>query len=350
MSIPRKTVAISFACLFVVTALFALIFFNFNRMAFSAETYARVFANEGFYDRLPGVLAETVTSGSVDESQLPFLMRGMSTRAWESFFRTLLPADSLRAMGDEALNSIFAYLNMESDSAQMSLLPLKQSMTGDAGVAAVYTLLNAQPDCTLIQVAEMTIRLLGAEDIQYCKPPAELHPLLTPVIEAQMEVTAFLMPDQIPFANAEGLRPEDDPRTRLRNGRTLMGLTPIIPLGFLLLLTIITVNSLKSWLNWWGVPFLGTGLIATLISLSGAPVISGMLRRLIIQRADVYLPEVLSDYASDLASAMVRTVTRPVMWEGLFLALVGIIMLISSYTIRKREKAMPASEQETIIE
>jgi hypothetical protein len=335
----RKILATICAILFVCTAIVSLFLFNFSRRAFTAETYERVLANEGFYDRLPGVLAQATTSGSVDKSRLPFFLSGMSPQAWEAFFRTLLPREALKAMGDEALDSVFAYLNLQSDSAQVSLLPLKRSMTGDAGVSAVYTLLDGQPDCTLVQAAQMTINLLGAEDIQYCKPPEGLHPLLTPVIEAQMEVTAFLLPDRITFANAAGVAPEDDPRTRLKNVRLLMSLSPVIPLGFLLLLTILAVSSLRSWLDWWGIPFLTTGLISAIVSLSGAPLIGGLLKRLIAQRAADYLPQVLSDYASDLASAMVRAVLQPTLWQGIILAMIGTVMVFLSVYLARRSVA-----------
>jgi hypothetical protein len=351
MNSIKKTVASLMAGLFVIAAIFSLILFNFDRRAFTTETYQQAFLRQGFYERLPAVLAQAMNGASIDESELPIGMRGMSAGAWEAFFEVMLPEETLAAMGNEALNSIFAYLNMESDSAQMSLQPLKRSMTGPAGVQAVYSLLNAQPDCTLLQVAQMTINLLYAEDIQFCKPPPELHPLLTPVIEAQMEVTAFVIPDEVTFASAQGISRENDPRIRLQNARTLMRLTPLLPLGLLLALTLLAVNSFKSWLDWWGFPFLITGLLASLISLGGAPLIGGLLKRFITQRADAYLPEVLMDYAGDLASAMTQAIMRPVLLQGIGLAVIGSIMMLASrYMARKSVlKNQDPSQASTIV-
>lgn len=350
LNILKKILAILFAILFVITAIAGLVFFNLDRKAFTADTYKRVFANEGFYNRLPKVLAETVNSASFNENELPFVMRGMGLEAWEAFFRAMLPQETLIKMGDETLRSMFAYLNMETTSAQMSLLPLKESMASDAGVDAVYSLLNTQPECTLVQVAQMTVNLLSAESIQFCKPPPELFPVLTPIFRAQMEVTARALPDEVTLASAEGVPPENDPRVRLNNVRGLMRLTPLIPLGILLLLTLLMVNSLNSWLDWWGVPFLITGVTAVLMSLSGATIIGGILRRAITQRAPAYLPEAFSTYASDLAAAMVQTLTRPILWQGLTLALIGLVMVIVSNGIRQKQKNLPASEQPTMIE
>jgi hypothetical protein len=350
MSGFRKFLAFCTALVFVFTAIFALIAFNFDRRGFAPQTYQRVFVNQGFYDRLPAVLAQVMTGPTVREGELPLVMRGMSPQAWEGFFRTVLPHEAMIAMGDEALNSIFAYLNMESDTAKMSLQPLKRSMTGPAGVTAVYTLLNAQPDCTLDQVAQMTINLITAQDIQFCKPPPTLEPILTPVIEAQMEVTAFLMPDEVTFASAASLPSGQDPRMRLIDIRTVMRLTPILPLGFLLLLTLLAVNSLRSWLDWWGYPFLATGLLAVLISLTGAPVIGAFLRELIVQRAPAYLPLILSDYAGDLASTMTQAIMQPVLIEGIILTFLALIMILISRSMKPKpaQRYTHPSEDRTI--
>jgi hypothetical protein len=346
----RRFLAICFSVLFVISAVLALILFNFERRGFAPETYQRVFVNKGFYDRLPVVLAQMVGRGAVvDDGELPLVMRGMDPFAWEAFFRTMLSEESLQVMGDDALNSIFAYLNMESDSAKMSLLPLKRSMTGEAGVNAVYTLLNTQADCTLIQVAQMTINLITAEDIQFCKPPPELYPLLTPVIEAQMEVTAFVLPDEITFVDAKNIPSGEDPRIRLQIIRTIMLLTPILPLAALFMLTLLAVNSLRSWLNWWGPPLLVTGLIASLLSITGAPVIGALLKRLITQRAPNFLPGVLSDYASDLGSAMTQAMLLPVLIEGIALAMLGTFMIvIAKYFLKPVPARVDPAEARTI--
>lgn len=350
MGLVKKILTVFCALLFWITAVPALIFFNFDRRAFSSETYQQVFANEGFYNRLPRVLAETINATSFNQSELPWVMRGMGLPAWEAFFRAMLPQETLKAMGEEALNSTFAYLNLETNSAEMSLLPLKASMAGNAGVEAVYALLDTQPDCTLAQITQMTVNLLTVQDFQLCNPPQQLHPILTPMIEAQMQSTALAIPDRVTLASAEGVVPENDPRLRLQNLRLFMRLTPLFPLGLLLLLSVIAVNSLRSWLDWWGIPFIVTGLTAVLIGAGGSPVIGGLLKRAITQRAPNFLPAAFSDYASDLAEAMVKALTRPILWQGLVLALIGLVMAAASYLLRRKQKSIPPSELKTMIE
>ena len=223
----KKILAVIFAILFIATAIAALILFNFDHKAFTAETYQKAFANADFYDQLPTIMAETMISTTTNQEKLPVVMRGMSTQAWDAFFRTLLPQDVLKMMGDETLNSVFAYMNMQTNSAELSLTPLKTSMVSDAGVQAVFTLLKTQPECTLRQISQMTVDLLSNSEIQFCNPPQEMTPFLTPVLQGQMQVAALAIPDQFTIISAP---PENDPRPKLQNTRLVMRLSPVVPI------------------------------------------------------------------------------------------------------------------------
>ena len=119
----NKTLATICAILFTLSAVTAMVLFNFDRSAFTAETYQKAFAREDFYNKLPAVMAEAMTNSGADQSQFPVVMQGMSREAWEGFFRSLLPPEMLRVMGDDMLNSAFAYINRETDSIQLNLAP-----------------------------------------------------------------------------------------------------------------------------------------------------------------------------------------------------------------------------------
>ncbi len=327
----KKILATILAILFVITAIAALIFFNFDRKAFTAQTYQKAFENSNFYDQLPAIMAEAMASTTTNNEKIPVVMRGLSAQTWDAFFRAMLPQDVLKTMGDEALNSVFAYWNLQSNSAELSLVPIKKGMVSEAGVQAVFTLLKTQPDCTLRQLGQMSIDLLSNGELQFCNPPENMAPLLTPVIKGQMEVTALAIPDQYTIISAPS---ENDPRQKLQNARVVMRLSPILPLGLLLLMTIVIVNSLKSWLKWWGIPFIITGVLAGLMGISGAPVISAIFHRVLVTRMPVFLPSILLEYASNLTSEMIRTLLAPVLWQGLMLALIGSVMVAGAYFMK----------------
>ena len=336
METIKKVIASIFAILFIITAIVALILFNFDRRAFTAETYQKAFENANFYDQLPAIMAETMFSTTTQQDELPVVMRGMSAQAWEAFFRTLLPQDVLKTMGDDALNSVFAYLNMQTDLAEISLMPLKAGMVSDTGAQAVFTLLKSQPNCTLFQIAQMTIDLLSNSQIQFCNPPEDMIPLLTPVVQGQMQVVVLVLPDKFTLISAP---PENDPRQKLRIARTIMRLSPTLPLFFLILMTIFAVNSLKSWLGWWGIPFFITGVLAGLMGLGGAPVVGAIFHRFLASRIPVFLPSIMLDYANNLASAMVQTLLNPFLWQGFLIALIGLVMVGISYFTKNQKLA-----------
>lgn len=333
----KKIIATICAGLFVISAIIALFAFNFDRQAFTSDIYQKVFANEDFYNRLPSVMAEAAMSA--DLKSLPIVMQGMTTQAWEAFFRALLPQDMLKTMGNDALNSTLEYLNMQTDSAQLPLVPLKANMTSDIGVQAVFALLDMQPDCTLGQLAQMALNLQSNSAIQFCKPPTELNELLTPIIKAQLQAAALAIPDQITLVRAPA---ENDPRQKLKTARTFMKLSPILPLGFLFLLSILTINSLKSWLDWWGVPFLVAGSIAAILGLSGAPVISAIIRQMIEKRIPFLLPAVMVDFADSLARAMIQALFQPILAQGLVLAAIGLAMVMISFFIKRNKRKSAA--------
>jgi len=333
MNTFKKILASMFATLFIVTAILALILFNFDRRAFSAETYKKTFADSNFYNELPVLMSEAMTSPSSRE-RLPLVMQGMSAQAWEAFFRAILPQDVLQAMGDEVLDSVFAYLNIETNSAELSLLPLKTGMLGDAGAQAALTLLKTQPDCTALQIGQMTVDLLSNSQIQFCNPPEKLIPVLTPVIQAQLQSAALVLPDQYTLISAP---PANDPRQRLQSARMVMRLSPILPLGFLLLTTLFGVNTFKNWLRWWGTPFTITGAAACLMGWSGAPLVSGLLQRLLVNRMSTTLPPAMLDYSGKLASAMLNTLLNPIFWQGFALAVTGLVMVVTSYLVKRQK-------------
>jgi hypothetical protein len=257
-------------------------------------------------------------------------MRGMNQQAWEGYFRAMLPQETLKTLGDETLNSIFAYLNRQTDSVQVSLVPLKASMVSEAGTQAVFVLLATQPACTLEQIAQATMNLFNNSEIEFCNPPAELIPLLTPVIQGQMQAATLAIPDQLTLLSAP---PQNDPRQKLQTMRMVMRLSPILPLVFLLLMSIFTVNSLKSWLNWWGIPLFITGGLTAFLGLVGASVFGTVFQELLASRMSTFLPALLLDSANALATAMLQALFIPILWQGLGIAFIGFGMAVAGYFI-----------------
>src|SRR5512143_2351380 len=218
MQTLNKIFAAVLAIVFMVAAVAALFLFNLERRVFSPTTYQEVLANGGFYDRLPSVMAEALITSTNGQSGLPVMLQGLPQQNVETFLRTILPPDVLKSVGDETLSSIFAYIDQKADSAQVSLAPLKANIATDTSVQAVYGLLSNQPPCTVDQLLNMGVQLLQ-QQLTLCTPPPDIQPLLTPVIQVQLQAISASLPDSVTLISADAT---NDPRERLRLVRSLM--------------------------------------------------------------------------------------------------------------------------------
>lgn len=332
-----KTLAVLCAVLFVVTGVMALLFFNIEHKAFAATTYKQAFENQKLYERMPAVLAVSLQQSLANEAgSNP--MKVISQDGWEKTLSSLLPPDEIKALTDDALDSIFNYLNGKTDSAAISLLPFKQHLVGENGVAAAKQILSGQPDCTQEQLMQMGLNLLSGGDLLLCNPPAELIDMFNPMIESQLQVLTVGIPDQITIIKGEQSGTADDPRIGLSRVRLLMKLTPILPLVFLFGLTLLAVRRLVDWLKWWGVPFIVTGAISALTALLGSPLFSALMQRAIQNRSNI--PPTVLSFVKEIIGAVSRQILAPVVVEGALLTLVGIAMISVAVYLSNREKLM----------
>jgi hypothetical protein len=333
MDMIRKGLAGFFAALFVLTALLALLFFNLERNAFSAETYQRAFANDNFYERLPAILAQVLASPAQQET-LPFPMRALSAEQWEKFIRGVLPPEALQQMGDEALTSLFSYLNGETATAVVSLTPLKSNMAGEAGTQAVINLIETLPACTLTEIAKMTMAFLNNQEFALCNPPVESDSILRPALQGQLQIVAASLPEQMTIAS-DVQSPEGNPHQRIQALRLGLRLTPLLPLLFLFGMSLLAVRSLRDWLAWWGIPFFITGLLSSFIAWVGAPLAGLLLLNLLVRKAPSYLPPILLENGSQLASAIMDQIFKPLFAQGLILLLVGIALTALTFVVQR---------------
>ncbi len=333
----KKGLSLTLAVLFVPLTLVALLAFNLERTVFDAETYRQVLANQRFYDRLPPILAQTL-SGSNALEGLPAAMQGLNDQQWENFIRDLLSPEALQAMGNETLTSLFAYLNGEGEAVQMPLTPLKQSMTADAGTQAVLAVFRAQPDCTLAQLAQMTMSAFGNGQLVLCNLPEELYPVITPIIQAQLQGAAAALPEQVTLFGGERFQ---NARQRLQTIRLAMRLSPLVPLTFLFALTLLTVRSLRDWLAWWGGPFLAAGLLTLLSALAGAPVFGAILFQVMERHLPALLTPAMLDQARPLVIVVMEQFTQPLKLQGLVLACVGLFMTLAALALQRKRHKTP---------
>lgn len=324
------------AILFILAVGVALLVFNAERRLFNASLYLQALENQDFYERLPGLTAEVLaaTPSENDSNSPRAFLDLLPMENWEPLLWALLPAEVSQPMTEQAVQSVFGYLNGKSESAGISLVEFKEHLTGPGGTEAVMTLLATQPDCTLVQLAEMTLgNLLGEQKLHLCKPPADYidsngRYIFEPLIASSLQTFSATIPDQV------DLTPEaasaEDPLQELRVVRTVMRLSPLLPLGLLFLITIFAVRTLKGWLRWWGVPLLLGGLFGLILATAINPLFKWGFAAYAAPRLPAFLPASVTETIQGLISSILAGLAAPMLLQSLALLLIGIAMLFAT--------------------
>ena len=324
-----KFLAALCAVLFVMSSVVVLLLFNIERKAFSAETYKQAFENQRLYERIPAMLASMLSTSVAENPNAIPLLRALRVEDWQASISTLLPPEELKTVADSALDATFDYLNGKTDSAVISLVPLKTHLASESGLQVVRQFLNLQPPCTTEQLTQMALGLLGGQII-LCNPPEEAIGLMTPFIQAQLQAITTIIPNEIAFIPGTTSNTPQDPRLKLNAVRSAIKLTPFIPAIFLFGIVVFAVRTFKELLIWWGWPIMIAGGISALIALIGSPVIGWILQLLIQNQGTIFIPSILAASIGETTSAVARQMLAPVVIEGFVLALLGLGMVIVS--------------------
>ena len=324
------------AILFIISTVLVLLFFNIEAKAFSSATYKQAFEDQRLYERMPVIMATALTATMGNSiNAVPFL-RTLTLEDWQATISTLLPAQELKAMADNALDATFDYLNGRTNSAVISLLPVKAQLAGPSGINVVLQILSLQPACTAEQLTQMALGLLGGE-IALCNPPPEAIGLMTPFIQSQLQTMTTIIPNEVTFIPGTLSGTPQDPRLKLNTIRSIIKLTPFLPLLLLFGITIFAVRSLVDWLTWWGWSFAIAGVGSVLIGLVGSPVVGWILQLLIQNQGTILIPPVFVSSIAETTSAVARQMLAPVLVQGAIIGIVGLGMSILGMFLPRRQ-------------
>jgi hypothetical protein len=116
----------------------------------------------------------------------------------------------------------------------------------------------------------------------------------------------------------------------------VMRLSPLLPVIFLALLTLLAVRNLPGWLKWWGMPLTVGAGVSLLLSLS-----AGAIARLAIMIAagqeNSSQALRLAAKALDVVLAVLKHVTNPMAIEALILLVIGGSMLAANQVLTRNK-------------
>jgi hypothetical protein len=326
--------------LFVLAVGIALLLFNAEQRLFNADLYLRALETQNIYDRLPILAAESLASSPVNNNtnNPSAYINFPPTQNWESVFRALLPADLSKSMTEQAVTSVFDYLNGRSEIVTLSMVDFKTHLTGPAGTNALLQVLHAQPDCTFEQITQFTLDSLfgGSSSLVLCNPPDELLVLFEPLMQAQLQGIASTIPDLVDLTPSAAST--ENPLQGLRAVRAVMRFSPLLPFGLLFLVTVFAVRDLKDWLDWWGIPLLAGGLFGLTLAAAISPLFKWAFTTYAVPRIPAYLPASLTETIRELTSSVLAGVAAPIVFQSVLLVLLGIVMILAT---RIRKPATP---------
>jgi len=340
----KKLLAWICAILFVGSGITALLLFNIESTAFSAATYKQAFEQQNLYARIPQILGDGLHTYVAQDTNSPTYLKTLTVDDWTATITSLLPADELKALTDNTLDSVFDYLNVKTDSVVISVVPFKNHLAGNTGIEVVKQILNSQPQCTAEQLVQIGLGFISGKDLMLCKPPDEFMNLINPLIESQLQVLTGTFPDQVTLvSNAQDLSANDS-RKKLNWARTVMKITPVFPLLFLFCLTIFIVRSLMDWLKWWGYPLLITGAGSLFFALIGSPILGFAIRTVVQQQGPRYLPKNLISALGETVSAVSSQILKPVAVEGFIVLALGLVMVIIPAFFAQKQMPYPPNK------
>ena len=118
-----------------------------------------------------------------------------------------------------------------------------------------------------------------------------------------------------------------------------MRLSPLIPLIFLLLVTILAVRDLKSWMRWWGISYCLSGAITFGLGISALPLLNIAWTGLIVPHMPAFIPPVISNTGLALLQDVIHSLSGWIILPALVLFTVGLAAFIVSYVIKTRSQA-----------
>jgi len=291
-----------------------------------------VLINQNFYQQFPTLLSDLIVNNIW--AGAPAFIQHMTAEQWQVLVEDLIPQQQMQVMTEDALDQILGFINGSIPSPNISLVALKKTLGSPSGLNAALTVISAQPECTIAQIE----KFIASAAVDICKPPEQILALIAPIIESQLQVAASAIPDGLPLIPAASSKSVEIQVRRLRLLRTSMFLSPLIPLAFLIGMTLVAVRTFKGWLIWWGWPMLLGGMLGSVICFNGAAFLRLSAEGILFKQLPFVVPPVVSSTLGAFFDAALFEILKPAAWENLALCTIGLVMiLISTFATRNKD-------------
>lgn len=326
----RSFFAVFFAALFGLTLSLSLIAFNIENQLFNPDVYKKAILDQNVCERLPLIISQQILSNAkADESGnnlIGIILKAFDPNTIQDFIRTIFPCQAIETSVFSGIDQLFDYINGETSQESFSLAIFKQSSKENSKLA-VEEYYESLPDCTTAQLLQIGANaLLGQENdnnLLSCNPPEAIRDVVTLPLIYLVESAVQDIPDQVSL-----LSRFDSLMKVIRTTRFVLTWSPLLPLVFLGLTSLIAVRTWRNLLRWWGYPLLAAGIGTLVISLLVSPAVYSILTMLIFPNLPVNLvPEAIDLIAGTLAGVS-KGLTQPIQYQSAILSLIGLGMIL----------------------
>jgi hypothetical protein len=376
-----KLIGFVLVLVFILSMFVNIFLLAFTNQLFNPDFYLEVFEEVDFFDQLPELAAtqihhsmtfnpcledpdmcenEEPSNEGGGEGGPPSYFQALSEDDWETLLTELLPPDWLENQLHDLVHNLFDSIRSGSEemTVSISLLDLKEHLTGEAGAEAITQLMKNQPECTEDDLLDMTRILDGRQDtgkdFLTCNPGNDFLDNYMPQIESLLRRSLKDIPEEIDLAKGLGdkeinFKPFgiDLPLTVFINSiRWAIMVSPLLNLLLLLVIAFLAVHSFKALRIWWGYPIAIAGLLASGLAFLAGPAANFLLDRFGGDLAMTGLHESLVDTGSGLALQILHTLFTQARNYALIVTAIGLSIIIIS-SVLKDPGPKPIDDQET---
>ncbi len=363
----------------IFLSIFAL---AFTTQLFNPDFFLEIFEEEDFFDQLPGIAATQIHYSMTfnpcledplmcedgepsDEGETesegggpPSYFQALSEEDWETLLTEVLPPDWLENQLHDLVHNLIDSIRSGSEELTLgiSLLELKEHLTGTAGVEAISQLLKNQPECTQEDLLDMTRILEGnddsGKDFLSCNPGNDFLDNYIPQFESLLRRSLTDIPEEIDFG--KGLKGksvdlkilgEDLPLTVVINfGRWMVLISPLLICFLLLGIATLAVHTFRALRVWWGYPIAIAGLLATGLASLAGPAADFLLDRFLGETPLAGLHMDLVDTATSLGLKIIYSLFSQARTYALVVTGIGLTVIIVASVLRRPHKKLGKDE------
>ncbi len=286
------------AVFFVITAVLALFLTNLFAVVADREIIKDSLSN---LDRLvveavPAIVAQTLEEQARQRGLAPI---NLDEALLQQSMETLLPPGWIEDQTDTAVDTVYDLLeggDLDSATLEIDTTPLLDRFRGAPGLAIVGTIIDSLPACT---APTNPAELLGPDvTIPACMPPGipneqitqEVHTRLVQTMNSNPQFLGEFGVVRVPLFSPEQQAQNEtlvQAREQLLRWQRNFSLAQrwgwllwLLPVGCLLLITLLAVRSWTEWGHWWGWPLLGTAVFVLFVALILPAITTYLLRQM----------------------------------------------------------------------